>query len=344
MANRKTFFKGGFPAGQSLEAFRAGGAERMAEAKGRSGAGIICAAALALLMGLPSVSQAARQGSLICDEPEEACSKAACLPGFFQDEAAESQAGQPYKRLGKAVETDISSPLRSRRQIDAIRSLILADEGKRKRQGTGFFITPRLLVTAYHLIEGKERSLESGLSDLWILGAKGHFSFKEIIGFSKEYDIALIEAERTDGKDEETNVLKLSLEPPQEEDVVYVYGYGGGRLTAFKSEITLLDKERPASKPFDEFKIVGFESRREISYQKRRTTGGMSGSPVVNERGEVIAVYTASFYSDPEVVGVKIHLRDYAAAVSNLQELWPEGAQFPGEENLLDKLIRFVSF
>ena len=74
MANKKGFLKEDFAAGQRLEeAFRAGGALQapQARAKGRSAAGVIGAAMLALLMGLPSVSQAARRGSLICDNPEE---------------------------------------------------------------------------------------------------------------------------------------------------------------------------------------------------------------------------------------------------------------------------------
>ena len=83
MANKKGFLKEDFAAGQRLEeAFRAGGALQapQARAKGRSAAGVIGAAMLALLMGLPSVSQAARRGSLICDEPEAAYNKARAYP------------------------------------------------------------------------------------------------------------------------------------------------------------------------------------------------------------------------------------------------------------------------
>ena len=88
MANKKGFFKKGFAARQGLEcfeakqgleAFRAGGALG-AGTEGRSAASRIGAAMLALLIGLPSVSQAARRGSLICDEPEEAYSKARAYP------------------------------------------------------------------------------------------------------------------------------------------------------------------------------------------------------------------------------------------------------------------------
>ena len=106
MANRKGFFKKGFAAGQSLEGFEAGqslegfaagrsfegfeakqGPEAFrasralgAKTEGRSAAGVIGAAMLALLMGLPSVSQAARRGVLICDEPEAAYNKARAYP------------------------------------------------------------------------------------------------------------------------------------------------------------------------------------------------------------------------------------------------------------------------
>ena len=69
-------------AGQGLEAFRAGGAARapLAGAKIRRGAGMVCAAGLMLLMGLPDLSQAARRGSLICDEPESAYNSARFYP------------------------------------------------------------------------------------------------------------------------------------------------------------------------------------------------------------------------------------------------------------------------
>ena len=82
MANVKGFFKEGFAAGQGLEAFRAGRAARapQAGAKGRGGAGLICAAALSLLMGLPTESQAARRGTLVCDDPESAYNAARFYP------------------------------------------------------------------------------------------------------------------------------------------------------------------------------------------------------------------------------------------------------------------------
>ena len=83
MANKKSFLKEDFAARQGLEeAFRAGGALQapQARAKGRSAAGVIGAAMLALLMGLPSVSQAARRGVLICDDPEAAYNRARSYP------------------------------------------------------------------------------------------------------------------------------------------------------------------------------------------------------------------------------------------------------------------------
>ena len=87
MANRKGFLKKGFAAGRSLEsfeakqgpeAFHAGGAPG-AGTEGRSAAGVIGAAMLALLM-VPIVSQAARRGVLICDEPEAAYNRARAYP------------------------------------------------------------------------------------------------------------------------------------------------------------------------------------------------------------------------------------------------------------------------
>ena len=67
-------------------------------------------------------------------------------------------------------------PSQALQQVDAVTFLILKDKEKRKAyRGTGFFISPNLLVTAHHIIIGSEESLASGLSNLLIFGEKRRF-------------------------------------------------------------------------------------------------------------------------------------------------------------------------
>ena len=198
--------------------------------------------------------------------------------------------------------------------LDALHTLIITHNGIKEKQGTGFFISPKLLVTAHHVIKGREESLENGLSEMLILGAKGHFNFKKIVDFSKEYDIALIEIERKG--DQEIPYLKVSSKQPQEGQIVYTFGYAQGSLTRIRSKIVYIEK---GGKYWS--KIIGFETKRMNHIDKR--VSGMSGGPVINDEGEIIGVYGKSVYSNPKLFGYQVFIRDYATSISHLKELLP---------------------
>ena len=220
-----------------------------------------------------------------------------------------------------------SLPPQALQNVDAIRSIV-TDNRIKETKGTAFFITPHILVTAYHVIKEWKDNLspENGPSDLFILGAKRHFRFKRIIGFLEEHDLALIEVENTAADSATAPFLTLSHKPIQKGDLVYTFGYADGMLTTIESEVVDLNEG------FSLYKgaiILEFE----ITKPSGKDTAGMSGSPVINNKGEVVGVYLRALVRrNPELLESKVELdRAYIASVAHLEELlpMPEGCWRP---------------
>ena len=210
-----------------------------------------------------------------------------------------------------------SLPPQALQNVDAIRSIV-TDNRIKETKGTAFFITPHILVTAYHVIKEWKDNLspENGPSDLFILGAKRHFRFKRIIGFLEEHDLALIEVENTAADSATAPFLTLSHKPIQKGDLVYTFGYADGILTTIESEVVNLNKGFSPYKRADI--MLGFE----ITKPSGKDTTGMSGSPVINNKGEVVGVYISSLVSNPKLFGYKMELdRAYITSVAHLEEL-----------------------
>ncbi len=237
------------------------------------------------------------------------------------------------------------TPISIQQQQNAIRSLTITSNEER-RQGTGFFISPTTLVTAHHFIEG----LENGLSEMWILGAIGHFRFKKIIAFSKEHDIALIEVERIDKGEVEIPFLKLSSKPAQKGDIIYTLGYAGGSFTSLKSEIkstTYREGHFEVNRIPSRFSLVELiqvakSKGVDMSIEKlkknpkfngfRKETKGMSGGPAMNDRGEVIGVYLGISVAK---LGYELYLGDIVSKISHINQLKPKDSCWNSFKRLL---------
>ena len=211
-------------------------------------------------------------------------------------------------------------------KTNTVRKLVLTQNGIKKGQGTGFFITPNILVTARHVIDEDSLFLKDGVFDLLVLGEKGSFQFrfKEIISFSEEYDLALIEVESDGAGNEEVTFLDLSFDSIQSGDIVYSYGYAKGVLTGLKSEVVFVDEDLPDSifLPFQR-KVQAFKIYKPSTVK----TNGMSGSPVVNNKGELVGVYIGNIVSNFETFGFGIDLkRGYIVPSAHLEELLPDGS------------------
>ncbi len=224
------------------------------------------------------------------------------------------------------------TPISIQQQQNAIRSLTITSNEER-RQGTGFFISPTTLVTAHHVIEG----LENGLSEMWILGAIGHFRFKKIIAFSKEHDIALIEVERIDKGEVEIPFLKLSSRPAQEGDIIYILGYADGSFTSLKSEIESTTYRERHFKviriplrfslaeltQFAKSDLIIEELKKNPNFNGfRKETEGMSGGPAMNDRGEVIGVYVGISVAKLGYE-LELYLGDIVSKISHINQLKP---------------------
>ena len=214
-----------------------------------------------------------------------------------------------------------SLPPQALQKVDAVR-LIITDNRIKKTKGTAFFITPNILVTAYHVIkEWKDLSPENGPSDLFIFGAKGHFRFKRIAGFLEEHDLALIEVENTAADSTAAPFLTLSYKPIQKGDLVYTFGYAGGILTTIESEVVDLNEG------FSLYKGADIMLEFEITKPSGKDTAGMSGSPVINNKGEVVGVYLRGLViNNPKLFESEVELnRAYITSVAHLEELLPPG-------------------
>ena len=134
--------------------------------------------------------------------------------------------------------------------------------------GTGFFVSPNQLITNLHVIS----SILNGAPHIVLLqeGSPSVLKVNRVLSVSVVYDLALLETE-----EEVTNHLSLrekdTLEPDEN---LFIQGYPGGIFMKIRKigNFFYEDGKRYA------FHIGMFE------------IGGSSGSPVLDEQGQVIGV------------------------------------------------------
>jgi serine protease Do len=136
------------------------------------------------------------------------------------------------------------------------------------RRGSGFFISPNLLLTNFHVIK-EARKLRVRPTN-----SRREFEIEEVVGFNEDYDLILL---RT--KQESAGWLPLAKsESVVIGDKVYAYGAPKGIEGTFTVGI-LSNKRRRRG-------VRVFQVSAPIS-------SGSSGGPVLNSEGEVIGVSTA---------------------------------------------------
>ena len=131
-------------------------------------------------------------------------------------------------------------------------------------QGTGFFISPKLLLTNFHVIGSIQNFKSVSLSQE---GNSRELSFKKIIALSALHDLALIETEETVADYLELKNIFLDIKE------LYVLGYPKGVLTEIKNT-------GPARFESDNLSFM-------TSHFKQ---GGASGAPVLNQKGQVVGI------------------------------------------------------
>jgi S1-C subfamily serine protease len=145
--------------------------------------------------------------------------------------------------------------------------------------GTGFALDAHTLVTNRHVIEDS-RSLEVSTYDGRVVEATA-------VSSTTVADIAIVSVEDSLG----ANFPVRAQEDPQEGDIITVVGYpGGGRLTTVPGVVL-----GTANDPLD-----GAIGR--VFATSAQVLPGSSGSPVLNEAGQVVGVMYAMNFSNQSFI------------------------------------------
>jgi len=176
----------------------------------------------------------------------------------------------------------------------AVKSSTVKVEGEacgRIQEGSGFFVSPRLVVTNAHVVAGEsETKLEL---------ADGDVVRATVVAFDPDRDLAVL---RTD----DTGITPLSLRHAEEGDTGGVFGHpGGGPLEISPFRVS------------DQIPAVGRniydrgQTRRQVLVLASELAPGDSGSALVDPQGEVVGV---AFAVAPDKPGVA-----YALAIEELE-------------------------
>lgn len=149
---------------------------------------------------------------------------------------------QEYSQDGFYTEDNVHIPQLTG-HYGGIVAFVASEKNSKKSRGTGFFIRPNLLLTAYHvvadLLPGTEKGVKTGAGEFIPLEGsriidpynsastrKGHRSYRDIaLGLHRYRDIALIEF----ASDVNYEVLKLSDDESLSMQPSIAVGYDGNR-------------------------------------------------------------------------------------------------------------------
>lgn len=154
--------------------------------------------------------------------------------------------------------------------------------------GTGFFIAPNVVLTAYHVIAGADR-IEIFTRDNQLL-----YKFKRI-SINEQYDLAAIEVE---GTFEHTLDIDASGALPSE---VAIYGHPYGNTgMKFKGNIVSSDFLSARALLFRGNRVFQNTSH-DLIGMDITTLEGLSGAPVLSPQGLVVGILSASFFEGRSV-------------------------------------------
>ena len=170
----------------------------------------------------------------------------------------------------------------SPKKATAVQRLVSFLDWEPNAYATGFFVSNRLVITAYHVVSGelnisKRLALGLGRSEELAVRVFTHGCEARVLSFDKDADLALLE------------VCSMS---------------DGSQSLAFQSTIEKDEKVLLIARPHGK-KIVGYGtfngaySLNGIEYWSLRMTtrDGFSGSPVYNTHGEIIGVFSGYDWS-----------------------------------------------
>ena len=137
-------------------------------------------------------------------------------------------------------------------------------------EGTAFAIGPNQFITNFHVVEYFLKDKNSiKYVTLSQEGRDSKIQIKRVVAFSALYDLALLETEEN-----VTDYLSIVGSSVEQSEKLSVFGYPGGVLKNLKKIGSVLDED-------------SYFYTFPVNYSKLR---GLSGSPVLNEKGDVVGV------------------------------------------------------
>lgn len=175
-----------------------------------------------------------------------------------------STAALGYTQIADEVQKEVST------QVELNSGIVIVQTGN--GHGTGWYITPELIVTNAHVALGSPKDMQG--QNLKIVHYNGSLSYGKVVAFDVARDLAIIQADTPSD-----TVLELEHKLPSPDSEIYSIGHGssdwynidrGIHGYLFYLNINELDL----------FFVSGTLT----------STGGDSGSPVFDENGKVIGV------------------------------------------------------
>lgn len=174
--------------------------------------------------------------------------------------------------LQRTTFADNFSPAMIRKVTAAVKLLVTDDGGDQIGQGTGFFISSSgYMLTNYHVVEGSKKII--------ILEGKEGYEVTRILAFDKEADIALLETKYPRSK---IHYLPLRETMIELGESIMVLGYP--KAFQLGAAITLTKGNVSSVRPIGADTIVQFTAA---------VAGGSSGSPIIDENGEVAGIVSS---------------------------------------------------
>ena len=164
--------------------------------------------------------------------------------------------------------------------IEAKKSLFFATSANPNAQGTGFYIAPNELLTAWHVVQGAKK--------VTITNAMGQESAAEVVESWPDRDLALIRVDEPGS----IHWLTLSDREPVEGEAVIAMGYPFG-FDLFSSRGIVSSKvANPKGESIDLFATDAV------------VNPGMSGGPLIGSNGQVLGLLSRIYSSTGSFAGM----------------------------------------
>jgi S1-C subfamily serine protease len=216
--------------------------------------------------------------------------------------AAEDPLASVLKQGGYTVSLDLKVRKKKRDSLERVISDFLGDNGP-NAYATGFVVGDGLVMTAYHVVSGglsadKRRQLGFSMDDQLVVEASVKGCVAKVLKIDPDSDLALL---GVCGSKKPSGTLAFQEAPSQDEELLVIARPNGAKAVrrgGFKGPYLYRGKEYWSAK------IEGRD--------------GFSGSPVYNDRGQLVGVFSGYDYArkvaliSPGARAQKL-LQDYAA-------------------------------